>query len=149
MQRILKLVIAICVPAVMVGNAAAYVYPGRPNCPWANPNHTWSRYLNQEYGDKEPFFSIHFSRHIGDIEGGQCYTISYLGNDNWAGVGKIRTIKQHTSKAETRNGGNPTKYEINVWGARFTYNEAGEVFYVGDGQPAGQMYCHIGSECWR
>ncbi|MGV4796302.1 hypothetical protein [Rhizobium sp. F40D2] len=39
--------------------------------------------------------------------------------------------------------------EINVWGARFTYNIAGEVFYVSDGQIAGQMYCHIGSECWK
>lgn len=126
-----------------------YVYPGRPNCPWANKDHTWANYLNQAYGDKEPFFSIHFSRNIGDLEGGQCYTISYLGGENWAGSGKIRNIEPQKSKSEHRHGGDPAKYQINVWGAQFTYNEAGEVFYASDGQLAGNMYCHIGSECWK
>jgi hypothetical protein len=106
-------------------------------------------FLNKEYGGPPPFFSIRFTRHIGDIEGGQCYTIIYRGNDNWGASGKIRTIRQHTSKFEARHGGNPTNYETNVWGARFTYNEAGEVFYAADGKLAGKMFCHIGSECWK
>jgi hypothetical protein len=130
--------------------AYAYVYPGRPTCPWANLNHTWAKYLNREYPDThEPYFSIRFTRHIGDIEGSRCYTIIYLGKETWSGTGKIRNVKPHTSKSEERQGGDPTKYEINVWGARFTYNEAGEVFYVPDGLLAGHMYCHIGSECWK
>ena len=102
-----------------------------------------------EVDQRFPNFSIRFTRHIGDVEGGQCYTISYLGNENWAGGGKVRTIATHTSKTETRHGGDPKKHEINVWGGRFTYNEAGEVFYVPDGKLAGNMYCHIGNECWK
>lgn len=129
--------------------APAYVYPGRPNCPWAKPENTWAKYLNQEYGDREPLFSIHFTRHIGDLEGGQCYTITYLGGERWSGSGKIRNVRPHTSKGESRQGGDPKKNEINVWGARFTFNEAGEVLYVADGNVAGNMYCHIGSECWK
>lgn len=133
---------------VFAGDAASsYTYPGRPNCPWANPTHTWAKYLNQEYGDAEPYFSILFSRDVGDIQGGTCYTITFLGNGNWSGAGKIRGMRE--SKREVRQGGNPANYEINVWGAMFTYNEAGEVTLTADGQPAGQMYCHIGSECWK
>lgn len=131
--------------------ADAYVYPGRPNCPWAvaDGSHTWTSYLNWEYGDSEPFFSIRFTRDVGDIEGGQCYTISYLGNQNWAGAGKIRGVNPHTSKMEKRNGGDPKVNQINVWGAHFNFNEAGELFLDNDGQLAGNMYCNIGSECWR
>lgn len=129
--------------------AGAYVYPGHPACPWADLSHTWVKFLNKEYGGREPFFSIRFTRDVGDLEGGQCYTIVYSGNENWNGAGKIRGIRPHTSKAEDRHGGNPVNYQINVWGAQFTYNEAGEVFYTGDGQLAGNMFCHIGNECWK
>ena len=61
-----------------VDEAGAYVYPARKTCPWADPSHSWAKYLNQEYGDREPL-CIRFTRHIGDVEGGQCYTITYLG----------------------------------------------------------------------
>jgi hypothetical protein len=125
----------------------AYVYPGHPTCPWADVSHTWAKFLNKEYGGPDPMFSIQFTRDIGDIQRGECYLIIYHGNENWLGSGKIRG--QNKSKPEGRHGGDPAKYQINVWGAQFTYNEAGEVFYVADGKLAGNMYCHIGSECWK
>jgi hypothetical protein len=137
-------------PAFATTTALGYVFPGRPNCPWANPSNSWVKYINQEYGDKNTaYFSIHFIRHIGYIEGCQCYTVRYLGNENWDAVGKIRDETPHTSKDAVTHGGDPTKSEINVWDARFTFNTAGEVFYVQDGQLAGNMYCHLGSECWK
>lgn len=46
-------------------------------------------------------------------------------------------------------GGDPKKDELNVWNARFTFNEAGEIFYTVDGKITGNMYCHIGNECWK
>lgn len=143
------LLVAAVLLSSFVNETVAYVYPGRPTCPWADPSHTWAKYLNQEYGDREPLFSIRFTRDIGDVEGGQCYTIIYRGNENWYGLGKIRNIRQHTSKSEERRGGDPKKSQINMWGGQFTYNEAGEVYYVPDGKLAGNMYCHIGSECWK
>ncbi len=142
------LLAALLLPS-FVNETLAYFYPGHPACPWADPSRTWAKFLNKEYGGRNPYFSIHFTRHIGDIEGGKCYSITYLGNETWNAAGKIRNVNPHTSKSETRHGGDPTKYQINVWGGQFTYNEAGEVFYVPDGQLAGHMYCHIGSECWK
>jgi hypothetical protein len=129
--------------------AVAYVYPGSPNCPWADLNKNWAQYLNKEYGDKLPFFSIRFTRSVGTIEGGRCYTVKYFGKETWEAGGKIRDgyVSSYTGQAAKSQGGDPLKYQINVWGARFTYNEAGEVFLEADGKLAGNMYCHVGSEC--
>ncbi|ANY85545.1 hypothetical protein BB934_45855 (plasmid) [Microvirga ossetica] len=147
MSKSRTLIIAAVLIPSLGSPVPAYVYPGRPNCPWSNPANAWAKYINQEYGDKEPFFSIRFTRDIGDIQANECYTITYFGNKNWGGAGKIRN--QNNAKNERRNGADPTQYQINVWGATFTYNEAGEVFYTPDGQLAGNMYCHIGTECWK
>ncbi|WP_157385319.1 hypothetical protein [Rhizobium freirei] len=46
-------------------------------------------------------------------------------------------------------GADPSKYEMSAWGARFTYDEAGELFYAADGKLAGNLHCHIGSEYWK
>ncbi|MDK4731522.1 hypothetical protein [Rhizobium sp. CNPSo 3490] len=125
----------------------SYVVDGRKNCPWYNLEHTWANYLSLKYGDRDAAFSIHFSRHIGDIEGGTCYTAGYQGNQSWVAWGKVRNTKR--DKTEYRTGGDPAQNKVNVWGAMFTFNEAGELTYDADGQPAGQMYCHLGSECWK
>lgn len=147
MNGIWKAMAVATLPFALVSNAAAHVYPGLPNCPWANRAHNWASYLNLEYGDtKGAIFSIHFSRDIGDIQGGTCYTMVSEGGGRWAATGNVRGTRN--SKSEMRQGGDPKKYELNVWGALFSYNEAGEVFLIADGQPAGQMYCHYGTECW-
>lgn len=140
-----SLILAGLLSITCVSAALAYVYPGRPNCPWASPSNSWAKFLNQEYGDKQPYFSIRFTRNIGGIVGGQCYTVFYAGRGNWGGdANKV----DKRGNAEIINGGDPAKYEFNVGGARFTYNEGGEVFYVRDGKLAGTMYCRIGSQCW-
>ncbi|MDX1195294.1 hypothetical protein GOL96_29770 [Sinorhizobium medicae] len=137
--------VPLCITAMSVGPAAAYVYPGRPNCPWYNLDHTWAKYLARGYGDKEPFFSVRFKRHIGDIEAGQCYTVTSYGKGRWSAFGKIRN--QNESKNEHRTGGNPAKSQFNLWGAKFRFNEGGEVYLKKE--LVGHMYCHIGNECWK
>lgn len=130
-------------------SALPYFFAGSPQCPWTKPDNTWAKFMSWAYGGNEPFFSIRFTRHIGDLEGGQCYSISYLGRQNWNAMGKLRNERNYKSKSENRHGGDPAAMKINVWGAMFTYNEAGEVFYDKDGQLAGILYCHVGSECWK
>ncbi|WP_139165973.1 hypothetical protein [Paracoccus tibetensis] len=148
MKLALKLLFGWTLSFLFVGSSAAYFYPGSPNCPLQNPAHTWAKYLNLEYGDVPgAIFSIHFYRDIGDIQGGTCYTMSSEGNSQWSASGLIRGTRD--AKAEKRQGGDPTNFELNVWGGQFSYNEAGEVFFVADGMLAGQMYCHYGSECWK
>lgn len=129
----------------------AYVNPGRPNCPQANEKNSWAKYINGDYGDKRPvpYFSVHFSRDIGDIAGGTCYTIIFDRANGWTASGTVRSARGKRSAGHTSQGGDPLKYQMNVWGARFTFNEAGEVYYDADGKLSGQMYCRIGSECWK
>lgn len=149
MSRFLSLLIVSTLSLSSTQEALAHVFPGRPNCPWANPSHGWAQYLSRQYGDAEPLFSIHFTRDIGDLQGGRCYTSSYHGEENWTSTGPNGGARDHSIKTEPRHGGDPAKNQMNVWGAQFTFNEAGELFFVGDGQLAGHLYCHIGSECWQ
>ena len=129
-----------------MNEGVAYTYPGQPACPWADTTHSWLDFMSGKYG--WPVFSIQFTRDIGDLQGGQCYRkSSMLAMRTGLAPGKIRG--QNKSKVEPRHGGDPAKTQINVWGAQFTYNEAGEVFLVGDGKQAGNLFCHIGSECWK
>ncbi|TGP86397.1 hypothetical protein EN866_24170 [Mesorhizobium sp. M2D.F.Ca.ET.223.01.1.1] len=139
--------------ALWCSQASAYTIPGHSECPWASPGHTWQEYFTGVYGPSKThghtdiFFSIRFTRDIGDIQGGECYLVFYKQNENWLASGKING--HNNTKDEDRHGGDPANFKINIWGAMFTYNEAGEVYYDGDGQMAGNMYCNFGSECWK
>ncbi|ANY85544.1 hypothetical protein BB934_45850 (plasmid) [Microvirga ossetica] len=151
-------------------SAVPSVYPGHAECPWEKAQNKWPQFIAGAYGGGEPFFTIHFTRDVGDIWAGHCYFIMYRGNENWLAVGKVRpepfTFKYFTfayerrtltvpladtdkTKKEERHGGDPLKYKINVWRAIFTYNDAGEVYYDHDGERVGTMYCRIGTECWK
>lgn len=128
----------------------AYVFPGKPNCPWAKPENKWSKYINRDYGDAPiAYFSVHFIRSIGNIEKGQCYTVNYEGGEKWKASGKIGGKKHHTSQSAGGSGGDPLQNQLNVWGVRLSFNEAGEVTLDKDGALAGQLYCRIGNECWK
>ncbi|MGR9226408.1 hypothetical protein [Rhizobium leguminosarum] len=136
--------IALLMSGVNVANA--YVYPGRANCPWINPNNKWIDYFNQKYGDAEPTFSIKFTKQIGTISPGACYTVTYFGGNRWKAGGYNNVFKHNATEEEFRIA-DPNKYELTVWGAMFRYNEAGEITYIPSGEMVGQMYCNIGSEC--
>ena len=146
MLKIRTLLVAAALLHSLVNQALAYTYPGHPACPWADKTHSWLDFMSGKFGSPV-FFSIQFTRDIGDLQGGQCYRIEYAGNENWSASRKIRD--QNKSKVEPRHGGDPATSRINVWGAQFTFNEAGEVFYVLDGKQAGNLFCHVGSECWK
>lgn len=152
----MKLLMRSCAAASIVlflfqGTGSALTTPGDKNCPWNDLSHKWSQFINNEYPlDPKAInrgFSIQFTRDIGDLKGGACYLTFYSGNETWRSSGPIRN--QDHSKLDWRKGGDPTKMEINVWGARFTFNEGGEVFFSGDGKLAGTLYCRFGDECWK
>ncbi|CAM5775079.1 hypothetical protein LMIY3S_04843 [Labrys miyagiensis] len=126
--------------------ANAYVYPGKKSCPWINPANKWVDYITQKFGDREPFFSIKFTKQIGTISPGGCYTVHYFGGNRWKAAGYNNVFKHNATEEEFRIA-NPENYELTVWGAMFRYNEAGEVTYIRTGELVGQMYCNIGSEC--
>lgn len=133
--------------AISTSPVQAYVFRGTPECPWSKPENKWSKYINRDYGPS--YFSIQFNRDVGSMASGQCYTLTYLGNQLWSTAGTDRGTKPPRATVEQSRGGDPLQYQINAWGQRLTYNEAGEVFWEKDNKLAGQMYCHIGNECWK
>jgi hypothetical protein len=106
---------------------SAYIYSGRPNCPWYSPSHTWAAYLSGQYGDKEPAFSIKFDKTIGTVTAGQCYTIAYLGGGAWGASGWNGVLKRGQYFVYAHQDTVPDKYLINLWGAPLHFNEGGEV----------------------
>lgn len=130
---------------------SGYVYPGRPDCPFSNPGHTWPEYFSGKLASgkwvgKQPYFSIKFNKNIGTIAGGRCYTVSYMGNSGWKAAGYNIAQKQSTTESEVRVA-DPDVYEMNIWGAVMTFNEAGQVRLKDNDDLVGQMYCHTGSDC--
>ncbi len=149
-QCVSSVLIGIIANMLLVSASYSYVFPGSPHCPWAKPENKWSKYINGEYAKKQdPYFSVRFNRNIGDLEKGRCYTITYFGKKRWVASGRVRGSDGKDFRVATRHGGAPLRNQLNVWGAIFSFNEAGEVIYRKDGKLAGQMYCHIGNECWK
>src|ERR1700722_15539990 len=87
---------------------------GHPSFPWNDPSHSWQGFLLGQYGkwrNSDPFFSIKFSKNIGSIAAGRCYTVIYLGNNSWTASGwnRIRQMNDDEN-GQPRIGGNPQEY---------------------------------------
>lgn len=127
----------------------AYVFKGRPNCPWNSPKNNWRDYFSHKYGDRPgtASFSIRTDRASGDIgtiAKNRCYTSTYLGNGNWSISGY--NTAQRKNVTDNRSGARAEDYKINFWGRIMHFNEGGEVIDPELGV-IGTLKCAIGNEC--
>ncbi|MCC7254186.1 hypothetical protein [Hyphomicrobium sp.] len=132
-------------------DAVAKVYPGRQSCPLQSPQNSWPDYLSGKFGDRTRYFSVRMTRNVGGyLVKNYCYTVIYAGNGVWTASGHfINGQGRNEAANHNTKGGLPENYQMQIWHYAFTFNEAGEVYFAGDNKLAGQMYCRIGSECWK
>jgi hypothetical protein len=121
-----------------------------PNCPWDAPSHSWVGFLSGQYGDHQPGFSIKFSKTVGTLTAGHCYTVTYLGGGTWFASGWNGIQKKIVPYQSVKWRTTPDTYVMNVWEAPLRYNEGGEVYNNTTNELVGNMWCHIDatfSEC--
>jgi hypothetical protein len=134
--------------AGLIGDAHAYVFRGRPECPTHHPGNGWKDYIAGKYSARPGAspFSVKFdriNRNIGPLTAGRCYSVAYVG-DAWHVLGWDDVQKK--VELLQRTGGDPQDYKMNLWGRIFTFNEAGELFDDQFGL-VGTLKCELGNEC--
>ncbi|WP_139307709.1 hypothetical protein [Methylobacterium sp. 275MFSha3.1] len=149
MKKNYSVILAALFSIVLTQEANAYVFPGDNDCPWANINHSWLDFLNKKYigSKKSAYFSVKLNHDIGGMAGNTCYTVSHNLDGSWTTAGQIRG--KNRGEATTSGGGDPMRHEINMRGTILNFNEAGELHTTDTKELIGNMYCHIGSECWK
>ncbi len=127
-----------------------------PSCPLNNPSTTWKDYMSgvipRTHNKRSAMASIHFtkaklindSKAIGNLRTDFCYT-SYYNYNPAETTEKLGYFSYHHYKdgTATKSGlpGNPSEYEINVFGVILLFNEYGEVLNK-KGQIVGELVCY-------
>ena len=132
------------------GPLGAYVkkpIPGDPACPGIDGSHNWKDYFLHKYNGPSTIY-LRFSARLDAMAGKSSATFGTL----WPGIclhgyyqGGHWVTWGHKSNGESNKGdyavGDPNKYEMNLWGHPFRFNEAGELYDMSVGL-AGHLGCH-------
>lgn len=133
--------------------ASAQIFKGRPNCPNNNAAYTWQDYLTGKSPEKEAAFTVrfdHLERNIGTIAAGTCYTVVVKNSGRaWSASGYNAIRRMAVGDTDGKGHiqwrpGDASKFEMNIWGAPFKFDNDGHVFEERLGL-VGTMICAIGS----
>lgn len=141
-------------------SAGAYELPGHPSCPQATAETSWRDFVANSPAlrqGRDTFFNVRFTNAkrlgdnsrkqdgpFGDVFAGSCYTVSYNQSGNWSASGYSKAVQGGALRVTT--GGDPLRYELNVSGQRFTFNEKGEVHSKEHGL-VGELFCPLSDQC--
>lgn len=146
----------------------AYCFLQGTDCPTVGKSLNWYEYLNKKYTNPAgyPRYGVEFryARAINDPQAmenrdrGMCYGGGYL-RLPYGGTGAGFTSSRNPNYSTGQHDvsyyhnywalpGDPSKYQVNIDGAIFIFNSAGEVFDH-KGRAVGQMVCYIANDCLK